>query len=127
MKYFCGRLWVAGDFTNAGGVNRTALVSLNPTTGAATGEVNLLISGTASGDRRPDPDHQDRAEPGLQARGASSATSPRSPTIVRYQVAVVNVSADRRPGVGSRRGTASHLRASQPGVGAHRALRRQPR
>ena len=47
-KYFCGRLWVAGDFTNAGGVNRTALVSLNPDTGAATNEVNLLIGGTAS-------------------------------------------------------------------------------
>jgi hypothetical protein len=117
VKYFCGHLWVAGDFTQVGGVNRTALVSLDPTTGAVTNEVNLGISGTSSSTAGP-------------TRVTKIAVSPNCKRAViignfrsvvgheRYQVAVLNVSST---------GTASlaawyspfHLRASQLGVGAN--------
>ena len=117
VKYFCGRLWVAGDFTSAGGVTRTALVSLDPTTGAATNHVNLDITGTASANAGP-------------TRVYKIAPSPNCRRVViignftkiggreRYQVAVLNVSPTT--GVASLAPWYSpyHLRASQPGVGA---------
>jgi hypothetical protein len=124
VKYFCGRLWAAGDFTSAGGVTRTALVSLDPNTGNATSQVNLGISGTASSSAGP-------------TRVTKIAPSPNCSRVViignftrvagheRYQVAVLNVSSS---------GTASlapwysplHLRASQPGVGSSPCGTAQP-
>lgn len=117
VKYFCGRLWVAGDFTSAGGVARTALVSLDPTTGAATPQVDLDISGTANAAAGP-------------TRVFRIAPSPNCSRVViignftqvsgqeRYQVAVLNVSPT---GVATLAPWYSpfHLRASQPGVGAN--------
>ncbi|HEY6746261.1 MAG TPA: hypothetical protein VI357_11150 [Mycobacteriales bacterium] len=117
VKYFCGHLWVAGDFTQVGGVNRTALVSLDPTTGAVTNQVNLGISGTSSSTAGPT--RITRIAPSPDCKRAVVVGNFRS--IVgheRYQVAVLNVSST---------GTASlaawyspfHLRASQLGVGAN--------
>ena len=115
-KYFCGRLWVAGDFTSAGGVARTALVSLNPTTGAATGEVNLLIGGTASANAGPTRITKIAPSPDCR-RVVLIGNFTRIANHVRYQVAVVNVSP-----TGGRALLApwdsSHLAASQIGVGA---------
>ncbi|HST67921.1 MAG TPA: hypothetical protein VLM05_22315 [Mycobacteriales bacterium] len=116
VKYFCGHLWVAGDFTQVGGVNRTALVSLDPTTGAVTRQVNLGISGTGSSAAGP-------------TRVTRIAPSPDCKRVViignftniggheRYQVAVLNVSAT---GVAQLSTWYSpfHLRAGQVGVGA---------
>ena len=116
VKYFCGRLWVAGDFTSAGGVARTALVSLNPTTGAATGEVNLLIGGTASANAGPTRITKIAPSPDCK-RVVLIGNFTRIANHVRYQVAVVNVSP-----TGGRALLApwdsSHLAASQIGVGA---------
>ena len=117
VKYFCGRLWVAGDFTQVGGVNRTALVSLDATTGAVTSAVNLGISGTASSTAGP-------------TRVTKIAPSPNCSRVViignftrimgqeRYQVAVLNVAS---AGIASLAPWYSpfHLRASQLGVGAN--------
>jgi hypothetical protein len=117
-KFVCGRLWVAGDFTNAGGVNRTALVSLNPTTGAATSEVNLLIGGTASANSGP-------------TRVTKIAPSPDCKRVViignftqvanhtRLQVAVVNVNPTTGRALLAPWDSPFHLRASQAGLGAH--------
>jgi hypothetical protein len=115
VKYFCNRLWVAGDFTSAGGVTRTALVSLDPTTGNATSQVNLNITGTANTTAGP-------------TRVTRIAPSPNCSRVViignftkimgheRYQMAVLNVSATT--GVASLANWYSpyHLRASQPGI-----------
>jgi hypothetical protein len=48
LKLVGSNLLVAGDFTAAGGAARTAMASLNPTTGAATSYLNLGITGTMS-------------------------------------------------------------------------------
>ncbi|MGN6302728.1 MAG: hypothetical protein ACTHN8_16720 [Angustibacter sp.] len=48
VRLVAGRsLWIGGDFTRVAGVARTALASLNPTTGALTSAVNLNVSGRA--------------------------------------------------------------------------------
>jgi hypothetical protein len=116
VKYFCGRLWVAGDFTSAGGVARTALVSLDPTTGAATSEVNLGITGTASSTAGPTRVTRIAPSPNCQ-RVVIIGNFTRVAGQERYQVAVLNVSS---AGVASLAPWYSpyHLRASQPGVGA---------
>jgi hypothetical protein len=117
VKYFCGRLWVAGDFTSVNGVARTALVSLDPTTGALTNQVNLNITGTANSIAGP-------------TRVYRMAPSPNCSRVViignfthvsgkeRYQVAVLNV--NKTSGAASLAPWYSpyHLRASQAGVGA---------
>ena len=117
VKYFCGKLWVAGDFTNAGGVTRTALVSLDPNTGTATNQVNLGISGTASSTAGP-------------TRVTRIAPSPNCSRVVivgnftrvagheRYQVAVLNVSPTTGNATLAPWYSPVYLRASQPGVGA---------
>jgi len=118
VKFFCGRLWVAGNFTSAGGVARRALVSLDPTTGAATDQVNLGISGTAGASSGP-------------TRVFKIAPSPDCRRVViignftqisgkeRYQAAVLNV--EPTTGVATLAPWYSpyHLRASQPGVGSN--------
>jgi len=114
-KYFCGRLWVAGDFTQVGGVNRTALVSLNPDTGAVTSEADLLIGGTASGNSGPTRITKIAPSPDCR-RVVLIGNFTQIANHVRYQVAVVNVSP-----TGGRAHLAawdsSHLKASQAGVG----------
>ena len=114
-KYFCGRLWVAGDFTSAGGISRTALVSLNPDTGAATGEVNLLVGGTAGSNSGPTRVTKIAPSPDCK-RVVIIGNFTQVANHVRYQVAVINVSP-----TGGRALLApwdsSHLRASQAGVG----------
>jgi len=115
---------VAGDFTQVGGVNRTALVSLDPTTGAVTNEVNLGISGSSASNAGPT--RVTRIAPSPNCKRAVIIGNFRS--VVgheRYQVAVLNVSST---------GTASlaawyspfHLRASQLGVGANACSTRTP-
>jgi hypothetical protein len=44
-----GQLWIGGRFTNVGGASRTALASVDLTTGAVTGAVNVAVSGTTWG------------------------------------------------------------------------------
>ena len=117
VKYFCGHLWVAGDFTQVGGVNRTALVSLDPTTGAVTNEVNLGISGTSSSTAGPT--RVTKIAPSPNCKRAVIIGNFRS--VVgheRYQAAVLNVSST---GAASLAAWYSpfHLRASQLGVGAN--------
>ena len=74
------------------------------------------------GHRRPDPGHQDRAEPELQACRASSATSPRSPgtsaTRSRCSTCPTTGVASLAPWY-----SLTHLRASQPGPSAPSAVR----
>lgn len=118
VKYFCGRLWVAGDFTSAGGVTRTALTSLDPTTGAATNQVDLGISGTANATAGP-------------TRVTKIAPSPDCRRVVvignftqisgqeRYQAAVLNVSPTTGTATLAPWYSPYHLRASQPGIGAN--------
>lgn len=117
VKYFCGRLWVAGDFTNIGGVNRTALVSLDPTTGATTSHVNLNITGTASSSAGPTRVHRIAPSPNC-ARVVITGNFTKIAGKERYQVAVLNVSST---GVATLAPWYSpyHLRASQPGVGSN--------
>ncbi len=132
VKYFCGRLWVAGDFTSAGGVTRTALVSLDPNTGTATSQVNLGISGTAGSTAGPDPGHQDRAEPGLPPR-CDHRQLHRVAGHERYQVAVLNVSEHRQRHAGAvvqpaapagqpAGGRLERMRHRAAGLGARRRL-----
>jgi hypothetical protein len=115
VKYFCGRLWVAGDFTSAGGISRTALVSLNPDTGAATGEVNMLIGGTAGSNSGPTRVTKIAPSPDCK-RVVVIGNFTQIANHVRYQVAVINVSP-----TGGRALLAgwnsSHLAASSAGVG----------
>ena len=118
VKYFCNRLWVAGDFTSAGGATRTALVSLDPATGAATSQVNLDITGTANTTAGP-------------TRVTKIAPSPDCKRVViignftkimnqeRYQMAVLNVSPTTGNATLAPWYSPYHLRASQPGVGVN--------
>lgn len=116
VKYFCGRLWVAGDFTNAGGVNRTALVSLDPTTGAATNHVNLNITGTASAAAGPTRVYRIAPSPNCK-RVVITGNFTKVAGVERYQVAMLNVSTTGVASLAPWYGLAS-LRASQPGLGA---------
>ena len=119
-KYFCGRLWVAGDFTSAGGVTRTALVSLNPDTGAATGEVNLLIAGTAGANSGPTRITKIAPSPNCR-RVVLIGNFTQIANHVRYQVAVVNVSPTGGRALLAPWDSPRHLRASQPGLGGTNA------
>jgi hypothetical protein len=116
VKYFCGRLWVAGDFTNAGGVNRTALVSLDPTTGAATNHVNLRIAGTATAAAGPTRVYKIAPSPNCK-RVVITGNFTTVNGIERYQIAMLNVSdtgvASLAPWYGL-----TYFRASHPGFGA---------
>lgn len=117
VKYFCGHLWVAGDFTQVGGVNRTGIVSLDPTTGAVTNDVNLSVNGVSSPDAGP-------------TRVTRIAPSPDCTHVVlignfrsvafheRYQVAKVDVAATGRASL-SAWYSPTNLRASQLGIGAN--------
>jgi hypothetical protein len=125
VKYFCNRLWVAGDFTKVGDVTRTALVSLDPTTGTVTNQVNLGISGTANSTAGP-------------TRVMKIAPSPNCSRVVivgnftriagheRYQVAVLNVSPTTGNATLAPWYSPLHLRASQPGVGTSACGTAQP-
>lgn len=117
VKYFCGKLWVAGDFTSVNGTARTALASLDPTTGALTSQVSFAVSGTANATAGP-------------TRVYKMAPSPNCRRVVlignfthiggheRYQVAVLNVNATTGAVSMAPWYSPYHLRASQPGVGA---------
>ena len=117
VKYFCGRLWVAGDFTSAGGATRTALVSLDPTTGTATGQVNLGISGTAGSTSGPTRVTKIAPSPNCQ-RVVIIGNFTRIMNHERYQVAVLNVSPTTGNASLAPWYSPFHLRASQPGVGS---------
>lgn len=116
IKFFCGRLWVAGDFTSAGGVTRTALVSLDPTTGAATNHVNIAITGTASATAGPTRVYRIAPSPNCQ-RVVITGNFTRVAGIERYQVAMLNVSTTGVASLAPWYGLTS-LRASHPGYGA---------
>lgn len=117
VKYFCNRLWVAGDFTTVNGTPRTALASLDPTTGALTSQISFAISGTANATAGP-------------TRVYRIAPSPDCRRVVlignfthiggheRYQVAVLNMNPTSGGVSMARWYSPYHLRASQPGVGA---------
>jgi hypothetical protein len=115
-KYFCGRLWVAGDFTSAGGVARTALVSLDPTSGKATNEVNLLIGGTSGANSGPTRITKIAPSPDCK-RVVLIGNFTQIANHVRYQVAVVNVSPTKAPARLAAWDAPFHLRASEAGVG----------
>lgn len=116
IKFFCGRLWVAGDFTSAGGVTRTALVSLDPTTGAATSQVNLNITGTASATAGPTRVYKIAPSPNC-ARVVITGNFTKVKGIERYQIAVLNVSSTGVASLAPWYGL-TYFRASQPGLGA---------
>jgi WD40 repeat protein len=110
-------LWVGGYFTSAGGASRRALASLDPLTGAATSSVNLGISGGSS---------SSAAGPMSVLKVALSPNGQRAVIIgnftgvagqIRYQVAVLNVSAT---GAASLAVWAApfNTKASQYGVGS---------
>lgn len=116
VKYFCGHLWVAGDFTQVGGVNRTAIVSLDPTTGAVTSEVNLGMNGVSSPDAGPT--RVTRIAPSPDCKKAVIIGNFRSVGgHERYQVAVLNIAATGKASL-STWYSPSSLRASQLGIGA---------
>jgi hypothetical protein len=117
VKYFCGRLWVAGDFTSAGGVVRTALVSLDPTTGAATDQVNLDITGTAGPSSGPTRVFKMAASPDCK-RVVITGNFTRISGHERYQLAVLDVSPTTGVATLAPWYSPYHLRASQPGVGS---------
>ena len=117
VKYFCGHLWVAGDFTQVGGVNRTALVSLDPTTGAVTSQVNLGISGSANTTAGPTRVTKIAPSPNCQ-RVVIIGNFTKISGLERYQVAVLNVSSTTGNATLAPWYSPFHLRASQPGVGA---------
>lgn len=117
VKYFCGHLWAAGDFTQVGGVNRTAIVSLDPTTGAVTNDVNLGVEGVSS--PTAGPTRVIRIAPSPDCKKAVLIGNFRSVGgHERYQVAVVNIATT---GVASLSAwySPSSLRAGQVGVGAN--------
>lgn len=117
VKYFCGRLWVAGDFTSAGGVSRTALVSLDPTTGAATDLVDLGITGTAGASSGPTRVYKIAPSPSC-GRVVIIGNFTKVSGQERHQVAVLNVSSAGKATLAPWY-SPYHLRASQPGVGAN--------
>ncbi len=117
VKHFCGNLWVAGDFTSAGGVTRTALVSLNPDTGAATSQVNLNITGTASATAGPTRVYKIAPSPNCK-RVVITGNFTKVAGVERYQVAMLNVSTTGVATLAKWYGLES-LRASQPGLGAN--------
>lgn len=116
VKYFCGRLWVAGDFTSAGGITRTALVSLDPTTGAATSHVNLAITGTASPTAGPTRVVKIAPSPNCK-RVVITGNFTKVMGVERYQIAVLNVSSTGVASLAPWYGL-TYFRASQPGLGA---------
>jgi len=116
VKFFCGQLWVAGDFTSAGGVTRTALVSLDPTTGAATGNVNLNITGTANAAAGPTRVYKIAPSPNCR-RVVITGNFTKVMGIERYQIAVLNVSTTGAASLAPWYGL-TYFRASQPGLGA---------
>ena len=118
VKYFCGRLWVAGDFTRSAASTGPRWSASTRPPARSTSQVNLGISGTASSTAGP-------------TRVTKIAPSPNCKRVViignftevagheRYQVAVLNVSLDRgRVASLAPWYSPFHLRASQPGVGA---------
>ena len=117
VKFFCGRLWVAGDFTNAGGVNRTALVSLDPNTGAATSQVNLNITGTASAAAGPTRVYKIAPSPNCK-RVVITGNFTKVMGVERYQIAMLNVSDTGVASLAKWYGL-TYFRASQPGLGAN--------
>ncbi len=117
VKFFCGRLWVAGDFTNAGGVNRTALVSLDPNTGAATSQVNLNITGTASAEAGPTRVYKIAPSPNCK-RVVITGNFTKVMGVERYQIAMLNVSDTGVASLAKWYGL-TYFRASQPGLGAN--------
>jgi hypothetical protein len=118
VKYFCNRLWVAGDFTSAGGVARTGLVSLDPTTGTATNQVNLGISGSAAS-TDAGPTRVTRIAPSPDCRRVVIIGNfTRVAGHERYQVAVLNMNPTTGNATLAPWYSPFHLRASQAGVGA---------
>ena len=94
------------DFTNAGGVTRTALVSLDPTTGTATNQVNLRASAAAAATTLPaSPGHQ-RSRPAPDCRRVviiGNFTGSAGTSATRWRCSTC----PRRPGTRRwRRGTA---------------------
>jgi hypothetical protein len=117
VKYFCGHLWVAGDFTSAGGVTRTALVSLDPVTGAATNQVNLRIAGTATSTAGPTRVYKIAPSPNCR-RVVITGNFTTVMGIERYQVAMINVSTTGVASLAPWYGL-TYFRASHPGFGTH--------
>ncbi len=116
-KYFCGRLWVAGDFTQRR--RRQPDRAGQPQPRHRRGHQRGQPAHRRHRERqlRPDPDHQDRAEPGLQARGAHRQLHPdRQPRPLPGR----GRSTCRRPAAGRcwRRGTAPTCGPARPGSAA---------
>jgi hypothetical protein len=119
-KYFCGRLWVAGDFTSAGGILRTALVSLNPDSGVATNEVNLAIKGTASSTAGPTRVTKIAPSPDCK-RVVLIGNFTQIANHVRHQVAVINVNPTLGRASLAAWDSPFHLRTSTPASGSANA------
>ena len=116
VKYFCGRLWVAGDFTQRRWCQPHRAGQPQPDHRRGDQRGQPLIGGTASATAGPTRITKIAPSPNCK-RVVLIGNFTQIANHVRYQVAVVNVSLDRRPGSAGGVVQPFHLRASQPGVG----------